>query len=205
MHTVQERALLLEALSDKVLHQLPPAIWKGLFLGEERGSIRFEQRHLTLVHAELVGADPASAVLFHRSVQALNSCHNGRLDPYQDNAALVTFENPAAAVRMAIALQRSTAHGGLCIGVVSGVCTLAYFRVQGRLWCTPLGDQPERAAAVAATASGGGIVISPETYGPHEGRLGLHADADAPDFEDSELDLSTLALAPGREAVDIPC
>ena len=205
MHSVQERALLLEALSDKVLHRLPPAIWKGLFLGEERGSIRFEQRPLTLVHAELRGADQASAVHFHQSVQALNTRHNGRLDPYQDNAALVTFENPGTAVRMAIALQRSSAHGALSIGVVSGVCTLAYFRVPGRLWCTPLGEQPERAAAVAATASGGGIVISPETYGSDAGRLGLHADADAPEFADSELDLSTLALAPVREAVDIPC
>jgi len=204
MHTVQERALLLEALSDKVLHRLPPAIWKGLFLGEERDSIRFEQRHLTLVHAEFRAAvDDGSAVGFHQAVQALNTRHNGRLDPYQDNAALVTFENPGAAVRMAIELQRSAVHTSLRIGVVSGVCTLAYFRVHGRLWCTPLGDQPERAAAVAATASGGGILISPETYGPNEGRLNLHVDADAPEFADSELDLSTLALE--REAVDIPC
>jgi hypothetical protein len=106
---------------------------------------------------------------------------------------------------MAIELQRAVGSMPLRIGVVSGVCTLAYFRVQGRLWCTPLGAQPERAAAVAASASVGGIVISPETYGPDEGRMRLEADADAPDFEDSELDLSTLALKAQAVPVDIPC
>jgi hypothetical protein len=204
MQTVQQRALLLEALSDKVLHQLPAAVWKGLFLGVERDSIRFEQRHLTLVHADLSAATD-EAGRFHQALQRLNTRHNGRLDPYQDGAALATFENPGAAVRMAIELQRAVGSMPLRIGVVSGVCTLAYFRVQGRLWCTPLGAQPERAAAVAASASVGGIVISPETYGPDEGRMRLEADADAPDFEDSELDLSTLALKAQAVPVDIPC
>ena len=208
MQSIQERALLLEALSDKVLHQLPPAVWKGLFLGPEGDSIRFEQRHLTLVHADLSAA-PADADAaierFHGELQRLNGRHNGRLDPYQDGAALATFENPGAAVRMAIELQRSSEDLALRIGVVSGVCTLAYFRVQGRLWCTPLGEQPERAATVAATAATGGIVISPETYGPGEGRDRLHADVDAPEFADSELDLSTLAWETEADGIDIRC
>jgi hypothetical protein len=208
MQSIQERALLLEALSDKVLHQLPPVVWKGLFLGAERDSIRFEQRHLTLVHADLSAAPAGSEAAierFHQMLQRLNLRHNGRLDPYQDNAALATFENPGAAVRMAIELQRTSEDLALRIGVVSGVCDLAYFRVQGRLWCTPLGGQPERAATVAATATIGGIVISPETYGPNDGRVRLHADQDAPDFADSELDLSTLAFETEADGIDIRC
>lgn len=204
----EERALLLEALSDKVLHQLPAGVWKGLFLGAGRDSIRFEQRHLTLVHADLSAAPARSGAAFerfHQALQQLNTRHNGRLDPYQDAVALVTFENPGAAVRMAIELQRAAEEIPLRVGVVSGVCTLAYFRVQGRLWCTPLGGQPERAAAAAATAAIGGIVISPETYGPNEGRVRLQADSDAPDFADSELDLSTLTLAGEADTVDIHC
>ena len=47
-----QEALLLEALSDKVLHQLPPAVWRELFLGAGRDSICFEERELTLVHAD---------------------------------------------------------------------------------------------------------------------------------------------------------
>ena len=208
MQTTEERGLLLEALSEKVLRQLPAGVWKGLFLGPERDSIRFEQRHLTLVHADLnagTAQDSASVERFHQELQRLNTCHNGRLDPYQDAAALATFENPGAAVRMAIELQRASECVALRIGVVSGVCTLAYFRVQGRLWCTPLGSQAERAAAVAATAAVGGIVISPEACGPNEGLVQLHVDSDAPDFEDSELDLSTLVLASELEGIDIRC
>ena len=207
MQAFQDRALLLEALSDKVLHQLPPAVWKELFLGRDRDSIRFEQRHLTLVHADLAGTHDADEVLerFHQALQQLNSRHNGRLDPYQDGAALATFENPGAAVRMALELQRATGDARLRIGVVSGVCMLAYFRVQGRLWCTPLGEQPERAAAAAASAAIGGIVISPETYNPQERRDRLHADDGAPDFADSELDLSSLAWQAAGDGVDIRC
>lgn len=208
MEVIQERALLLEALSDKVLHQLPPAVWKGLFLGSERDTIRFEQRQLTLVHADLsarASQDGAALERFHRELQRLNTKHNGRLDPYQDGAALATFENPGAAVRMAIELQRAADGVAPRIGVASGICTLAYFRVQGRLWCTPLGSQPERAAQVAATALPGGIVISPETYRANDGHARLHADSDAPDFEDSELDLSTLAWETEADGIDIRC
>ena len=208
MQAIQERALLLEELSDKVLHQLPAAIWKELFLGPERDSIRFEQRHLTLVHADLSAGPQGNGDAidrFQQALQRLNSRHNGRLDPYQDGAALATFENPGAAVRMAIELQRAAGDVSLRLGVVSGVCMLAYFRVQGRLWCTPLGAQPERAAAIAGSAAVGGIVISPETYGPQEGRTPLQAEAGAPDFADSELDLSTLAWQTADDGIDIRC
>jgi hypothetical protein len=208
MQDIQERALWLEALSDKVLHQLPAAVWKELFLGVERDSIRFEQRHLTLVHADLSAGSGGSATAleqFHAELQRLNTLHNGRLDPYQDGGALASFENPGAAVRMAIELQRAAADVSLRIGVVSGICTLAYFRAQGRLWCTPLGEQPERAATAAASATTGGIVISPEAYGANEGSARLHADEGAPDFADSELDLSTLAWETEEEGIDIRC
>ena len=71
MEEMKDHALLMEALSEKVLHQLPLEVWRSLFLGEGRESIHFEQR---------------------------------------------------------------------------GSSTLAFFRAQGRLWCTPLGAQAEPAA-----------------------------------------------------------
>ena len=118
--------------------------------------------------------------------------HGGRLDPYVNATVLAIFEEPAAAVRMGFALQREAPGLGLRVGVVSGRCTLAFFRAQGRLWCTPLGLQPQRAAQVAASAQAGGLVISPETYTPGE----PDSDAsDAADFQDSERDLTTLAVA----------
>jgi class 3 adenylate cyclase len=198
----QDHALWLEALSDKMLHQLPQAVWKQLFLGSDRDSIRFEERHLTLVHADTRAAadHPEAIERFSQELQRVNGRHHGRLDPYVNAAALVTFDDPGAAVRMAMELQRVAEDLDVRIGVVSGPCMMAFFRTQGRLWCTPLGAQPARAAEVAATASPGGIVISPETYAP----LGLGATAaHGKDFEDSEPDLSSLAYARSHMAVDI--
>jgi hypothetical protein len=207
MEHMQHHAMLLEALSEKVLNKLPPAVWKELFLGAERYTIRFERRLLTLVHAnaDIAAAPPGPGnERFYQELQRLNALHGGRLDPYVNATALATFENPLAAVRMAIDLQRAAGDIALRVGVVSGACTLAYFRIHGRLWCTPLGDQPERAAAAAASAAAGGIVISPETYPPQEDRSSLYAEADVPEFAESEVDLSGLAADQGTP-VDLRC
>jgi hypothetical protein len=207
MQTSQDEALLFEALSDKVLHQLPQAVWKGLFLGTERDSIRFEQRNLSLVYADadVPAGQPGSVTeRFYQELQRLNTRHGGRLDPYVNATALITFEDPGSAVRMAIELQRAGEGVKLRIGVVTGPCTLAFFRAQGRLWCTPLGAQPARAAEVAKGAKPGGIVISPETYEPADRSVRLRAEArDTRDFRDSEVDLSTLALDTAIDGVDI--
>lgn len=210
MDTEQDFAMLLEALSDKVLHQLPHGLWKELFLGAGHETIRFEQRLLTLVHvdAEAPAGEPGSVTeSFYQELQRLNTRHNGRLDPYVDATALVTFEDPGAAVRMALQLQQGSRGVALRIGVVGGLCTLAYFRAQGRLWCTPLGRLPARAAEVARTAAVGGIVISPETYEPSlkNARRSAPPRQPMPDFHDSELDLSSLAQDSAYDGIDIRC
>jgi hypothetical protein len=206
MDSTQGEALWLEALSDKVLHQLPAKVWKDLILGAGRGSVRFEQRHLTLVHVDAqtpVGQPGSATEHFYQELQRINARHDGRLDPYVDAAALVTFEDPAAARRMAAELQRAAGPVRLRIGIVSGECTLAFFRAQGRLWCTPLGEQPARAAEVAATAAIGGIVVSPEAYGDDDlatRPAGLDFGAD---FEDSERDMSSLTADEPGVDIDI--
>jgi hypothetical protein len=202
MDEINDESLLLEALSDKVLHQLPPSVWKGLFLGEGRHDIVFGQRQLTLVHvdAELqAGATSEAWEKFCLELQRLAARHQGRLDPYVNATALITFEDPGAAVRMGMALQRAAAGLDLRIGIASGPCVLAFIRAQGRLWCTPLGAQPERAARVAAGAVVGGIVISPETHAPGVASRRA-ANAPASEFQDSEINLSGLAT-PAADAV----
>lgn len=201
-----EDAMLLESLSDKVLHQLPAAVWKELFLGSGRDCIRFEHRPLTLVHADgaVHSGHPGSATeRFYEDLQRINSRFGGRLDPYVNATALVTFEDPGAAVRMAMELQQVAGDVALRVGIVSGICTLAFFRAQGRLWCTPLGRLPARAAQVASTAIAGGIVISPESFAPGEVHIRQRDFSDTrPDFLDSEPDLSFLAAEAACE-IDI--
>lgn len=211
MDTMQNEAMLLEALSDKVLHQLPPAVWKELFLGKGRDSIHFEQRQLTLVHADAAAApgQPGSATeSFYQDLQRMNARHGGRMDPYVNAAALVTFDDPGPALRMAMELQQAARGVALRVGVVTGPCTLAFFRAQGRLWCTPLGRQPARAAEVASTAAVGGIVISPESY--PQGEVQIQSEhrgfaATRPGFLNSEADLSSLVVDAEYEGIDIRC
>lgn len=205
-----EQALLLEALSDKVLNQLPPAVWKELFLGAGRGSIRFERRELTLVHADaaMPAGHPGSATEgFYQDLQRINARHGGRMDAYVNATALVTFEEPGAAVRMALELQQAAREVALRVGVVTGACTLAFFRAQGRLWCTPLGPLPARAAEVAGSATVGGVVISPDRFaqgGEVHIRQSDFADTQA-DFLDSEPDLASLAIEAEYDGIDIRC
>jgi hypothetical protein len=207
--TDHDDALLLEALSDKVLHQLPPAVWKELFLGAGCQNIHFEERELTLVHtdAAVPAGQPGSVTeRFYQELQRINTRHGGRLDPYVNATALITFEEPGAAVRMAMELQQASAGVALRVGVVSGRCILAFFRAQGRLWCTPLGSQPARAAEVAATALVGGIVISPESFAPGEIQIRRRDFEDTrPEFLDSEPDLSSLAIDAEYDGIDIRC
>lgn len=211
METLHNEAMLLEALSDKVLHQLPPAVWKELFLGQGRESIYFEQRQLTLVHADAavpVGQPGGTTESFYQDLQRMNARHGGRMDPYVNATALATFDDPGAAMRMALELQHAARGLALRIGVVTGLCTLAFFRAQGRLWCTPLGRQPARAAEVASTAAVGGIVISPENT--MQGELQIQSElrgfaATRPGFLNSEIDMSSLVVDAEYDGIDIRC
>jgi hypothetical protein len=201
-------AMLLEALSDKVLHQLPPAVWRELFLGKGRDSIHFEERELTLVHADAPahpGEEGCATESFYQELQRINTRHGGRLDPYVNATALVTFEDPAAAVTMAGELQQAARGVALRVGIVSGRCTLAFFRAQGRLWCTPLGRQPARAAEIASTAQPGGIVVWPEGLQSGEIQVRTEFAATRPAFLNSEPDLSTLAVDAEYDGIDIRC
>ena len=205
----REESLLLEALSDKVLHQLPPAVWKELFLGAGRECIQFEQRELTLLHAD-AAVDPGqpgrATESFYQELHRINARHGGRLDPYVNATALITFEDPGAALRMAMELQQAATGLPLRIGIVSGPCTLAFFRAQGRLWCTPLGRQPARAAEVASTAAVGGIVTSPVSGVPGEIHVRPSAEGAArPAFLQSESDLTSLAVDAEYDGIDIRC
>jgi len=205
MESLDASALLLEALSDKVLHQLPPAVWQDLFLGEGRASIRFRQLHLSLVHADSeLMFRPERREFLGRQLQHLVASHHGLLDAYVAATALASFDDAQSAVRMAIDLQRLPGDWRLRIGVVSGPCTIALFDAGGRTWYTPIGALPERAAEVAASAAAGSIAIAPETYAPIEQQIQEAASGCllTEEFHDSDLAHACITFAPGHGAVE---
>ncbi len=179
MPSSQSHAQLLEALSDKLRHHLTPGTWRDLFVGAGRDAIRFEQRPLTLVHIESDLLDvlaPEKSKIFIGQLQDLVARHNGLLDRFTGTGALASFEEPEAALHLAMDVQRIGGPLSLRIGVVSGLCTVCLFELQGVPSFTVLGAQPTRAARIAAKASGGSIVMSPTAYEPVEDLLAIDSE-----------------------------
>lgn len=160
MDELQPEALLLEALSARILRLGSPALWQALYLARERPAVRFETRQLVVVHAQPGLAGGAFAGAGER-LSGLLMRHQGWLDPTVDRGLVVSCEDPWAAVRLARELLRLDG-GPTRVAVAGGSCTLASFSLGGRLGHTPLGPLAERAERLVAQASPGGWVLAPE-------------------------------------------
>ncbi len=157
----------LELLSEKLSSQLEPDAWSALFHGDDAATIRFEEKQLTVLYAEttlLPTWGERDRDSFAAEVEWLATRHRGQLDRFVWGATVAYFEDPHAAVRMAMDLQRSAIELQLRIGVHTGPAIIGTFRSDGQPRCTLLGPEAGLAAKVAATAATGSIVISPETY-----------------------------------------
>jgi hypothetical protein len=204
MESLPRSPALLEALSDRILHGMPHAVWREVFLGAGQEGIRFEQRQLSLVHVDSdpTPGDGAGHLAFRGALKVLAARYGGQLDPIGEASALLAFDEPAAAVRMAMALQRRNVERSLRVGVVSGPCVLGEFEAAGYCFSTPVGTLPDRAARAAAAAASGSIVISPETYGPLEREL----DAETTgcllmhEYHDSNFAHATITFTPPNNA-----
>ena len=178
MEELQPEAMLLEALSARILRLGPAWLWHALFVGEARESVSFQQRQLAIVHAEKgplsfldSGFGPANEEL-----SWLLTRHQGRLDPCSEKAVVVTCDEPRAAVRLAKELQR-IAEPPRRIAVAGGPCTVAVYRVQGRVCQTPVGALAERAERLAGRAMARRLAIAPEIYDRVRAEIGAEAQA----------------------------
>lgn len=157
----------MEELSEKLARQLAPHAWQQLFHGPGLPSIRFEDKHLTLLLAETplrTGWSERDRDSFDAEAGWLVTRHHGEFDRFVPGATVAFFEDPAACVRAAMDLQRSAADLRMHIGVHSGDAVLAHFRSGGFEYRTVLGPVVEGVARVAGMAATGSIMISPQTY-----------------------------------------
>ncbi len=157
----------MEELSERMARQLSPEAWQRLFHGEGLPSIRFEEKHLTLLLAETPLLDAwreRDRDSFTAEVEWLVTRHMGEFDRFVFGATVAYFDNPIACVRAAMDLQRSAAELRMHIGVHSGDAVLAHFRSEGFEHRVVLGPVVEAVAKVAGTAATGSIMISPQTY-----------------------------------------
>ena len=161
------QARRLEALSEKLSRQLSPARWQELFHGAELEAIRFEQKVQTVLHAEAgeVGCwSERERDRFVAEVEWLAVRHQGTVDRFIDGATAIHFDEPGAAVRMAMDLQRSAGELHMRIGIHTGVCDIGVFRSANQSCSTLIGPAAGAAARMAEAASTGSIAISAETY-----------------------------------------
>jgi CheY-like chemotaxis protein len=187
-----------EQLSEKLSRHLSPEAWQRLFHGAASGTIRFEERQQTVLYVEApdMVMDETDRDSFTAELEWLATRHHGHVDRFHWGAGVVIFGDPAACVRMAMELQRSATDLRLRMGVHTGTCDIASFRLDIDWRRTLVGAQPELTAKVAATAAIGSIALSPETYTLV--RDVIHADTAGcllmEEFHDS--DLAQVSLTP---------
>lgn len=196
----------MEELGEKLARQLTPQAWQHLFNGPELESIAFDEQRVTLLYAEttrLPGFGDRDRDSFTAEIDWLATRYHGRLDAHVYGATVAFFDNPHAAVRMAMDLQRIASELQLRIGVHTGTAVIGTFRSAGVSHCTLLGPEVGLAAKVAATAATGSIMISRETYGLVQDDL--HANMAGclltEEFHDSDLAQACLTPAPRNEAM----
>jgi class 3 adenylate cyclase len=198
------RAERVSALSERLSGHLDTEAAQALFERTAAASIAFEPRVLTLLYApsveEEAGWSASDRESFLAYVAWLTLRCRGNLDRFERGGIVAFFEEPVSCVRMATALQRSAADMHLRMGIHTGICDIATFRIRGKGHCTLLGPQAALAARVAASAARGSIMISPASY--ELVQADIHADPRGciltEEFEDSEIPTASLTPAPIR-------
>ncbi|MBC7604310.1 MAG: response regulator [Ramlibacter sp.] len=156
----------IEALSEKLARRLQPEAWQRLFHSGEVEKIRFEEKGLTTLYIEPVDPvrlQPMDHDALIAEVEWLAAQHEGVHDRFFDAAAVVFFEDPSNALRMALELHRAAGEVGLRMGIGTGICEIGFFRHDSIENITLIGTETRYAARMARHAASGSIAISPET------------------------------------------
>lgn len=153
------RALMLEALSQRMLRHCDVELWRQLFLGPAYASIRFEVAQRTVLAAD------APLASFSGDESAMLAARFGaEVEPSGEVDLLLSFQQPSAALRAAMVLQRLASRRRVRAALSTALCTIACYEMDGVAHRMIVGSEIERAADAIAQAAPGTIVISAETY-----------------------------------------
>jgi hypothetical protein len=193
----QRDAVLLEALSQRVLWRGDIAFWRRLFLGSACASIRFEARRLTLL-----ASDAPLAGIHRGEIERLAACVGGELQIPGRADILLSFGAADAALEAAMTLQRLSEGRRVRMAVSTVVCMVAHFAVDGRAYRLVVGPELEEAEQALERAAPGAILVSAET---HDELGGDFADSVRDGVVTTEMDeqgvtQASITLAPHRSA-----
>jgi hypothetical protein len=164
MSAVEDPSLLLDALSMRVLRSFAPEAWRKLFLRPHGEVMGWSSAGGTLLcaAAQLPAWSPGAGLTPELAHMA--TAHGGELDPCPPATVLVRFEDPLAALAMALEMQQMACEARFQIGIACGDCAIATLQMEERELRIFVGGAAEQAEAVARQAAPGSIRFSPETY-----------------------------------------
>lgn len=163
MMGVEEKTLLLDEFSGQVQRHFPESVWRSLFL-DRTGTAQFGSATRTILCIECPQAGPITRDGVLAATTRLARTHGGRIDPCVEGFVLVSFATTEAGVRLALALQRTTAVARLRMGVVTGRCQVARAHADGQEFLVLLGRERASAEKLAAGAPAGTIQMAPDAY-----------------------------------------
>lgn len=191
------RAMMLEALSNRVLRHCDVEVWRELFLGPAYATIRFEVAQRTVV------ATDAPLDAFSGDEAALLASHvGGEAEPSTAVDLVLSFPQPAAALQAAMVLQRLSAGRRVRTSISTALCTVACYETENGPRHLIVGAEIERAEKAVANAVPGTIVLSAETYALLGDRINEHVPDGlvATELDDETVRQASITLAPHASA-----
>jgi hypothetical protein len=192
---------LLDALSQRLVRHLPPSAWRQLFLRPGAEVVQFTPVRGTFLCAAAQVPVWASGAESRRELEFLAHAHGGELDPCPQATVLVSFDDPYAALAMAIELQQLGGDVRYQVGIATGECMLAHLNLQGTAIPVLVGGAVDEVETVTRQATAGGIRIAPEAYDELEDALGRIAGCMvAIEYEGDQVDAASVTMAPRSSA-----
>jgi hypothetical protein len=201
MMCVEERVSLVNEFSSQVERHFPADVYRSLFL-ERTGTAQFGTANRTLLCIECPQSGPMNRGAVLAAVARLTPAYGGRVDPCSGDFVLVSFSTPEAALRLTIALQRSTARARLRMGLTTGRCNVVRGHAEGQDFLVLLGKERSRAEAFASRAAAGTVQMAPDTYDALGGSIAedMGSCVVMVEFENEAVSEITLTVPPDASA-----
>ena len=160
---------LIDALSQRMMRHGDMEAWRALFLGPRYDSIRFETLQLSMVSADA----PQDGITDDERL-ALALRFDGMMQPSRKVDLILCFQDPAMALKAAMALQRLGGSRKVRTALTTSACNVAFFRGEQGDECLVIGAGIEDAEQALAAAPHGTLSVCGRTYGLLEEGLGQH-------------------------------
>jgi hypothetical protein len=201
MVCAEEKTMLLDEFSEQVGRHFPEGVWRSLFQ-ERTGRAEFGSAVRTIVCVECPTEGPLKREGVLVTLRRLAPRHEGLLDPCAGEFAFVSFPDPNAALRMAVALQRLVPRARLRVGIGIGRCRMALCAADGHDFVLLLGKERARVEGLTRRAAAATVQLAPEAYEKLQGAIShdLGSCLVMAEFDDDVLTEVTLTLPPDPAA-----